>query len=71
MLPATVFAILNNRLERETMVYMDRAATILWFTQSWANPLIFTWKNEDFRRAIKMVLRIYNRINIDPENDIL
>ena len=71
MFPATVFAILNNRLARESMVYMDRAASILWFTQSWANPLIYAWKNEDFRRAIKTVLRIYNRININAENNIL
>ena len=71
MCPAAVFGFMNNRLARESLVHVDRAATILWWTQSWANPLIYAWKNEDFRRAIKAVLRIHPRaIHNDSEAGI-
>ena len=69
MCPATVFGFVNNHLARETLVYADRAATILWWTQSWANPLIYAWKNENFRRAIKTVLRIQTDTRIESAWD--
>ena len=60
MCPATVFGFVNNYLARETVVYADRVAIILWYTQAWVNPLIYAWKNENFRRAIMTMLRIHN-----------
>ena len=56
--PAIVFAIINNQLARETWIYMDRVTTTMWLTQNWANPLIYAWKDEDIRRAIKTILHI-------------
>ena len=64
--PAAVFGFVNNRIGRETMVHLDRAAAILWYTQCWANPLIYAWKDANFRRAIKTVLQIHNQT--EPDN---
>ena len=68
--PTIVFGIINHRLAHETWVYMDRVVTIMWLTQYWANPLIYAWKNGDFRRAMKTVLQIRSRgIHNHTESD--
>ena len=33
-------------------------AVLFWWTQSWANPLIYAWKSKHYRRAFKRVLRL-------------
>ena len=33
-----------------------RIGTLLWWTQSWANPLIYAWQNKYYRRAFKKEL---------------
>ena len=69
MFPSTLFSFVNNYpLPRKTLVYMDRAVFIMWSTQYWVNPLIYAWKNVDFRRAMKTVLSIRSRrIDIQAE----
>ena len=68
--PTIVFGIINHRLAHETWVYMDRVVTIMWLTQYWANPLIYAWKNGDFRRAMNTVLQIRSRwIHNHAESD--
>ena len=59
--PAAVFGFFNTRIGRENIVSVGRVATIMWQIQCWVNPLIFAWKNENFRRAIKTVLPIHSQ----------
>ena len=61
MFPATVYGFVKNWFTPQVIVYMHRAATIMWFTHYWADPVIYAWNNEDFRQAIKAILQIRSR----------
>ena len=56
--PAFLIGWLNNASFGDRWHYVHRASLILWWTNAWANPLIYAWKNKDFRRAFKLLLRV-------------
>ena len=57
-LPCTVLAYIAITTGQERFYTTYRIGALLWWTQSWANPIIYAWKNKYYKRAFKTALHL-------------
>ena len=65
-LPCTVLAYIAITTGQERFYTTYRIGSLIWWTQSWANPIIYAWENAHFRRAFKTALHL----NTSHDNNI-
>ena len=53
--------LLQNKVT-ELRVIMDRIASLIYFTNSFANPVIYAWKSQEFKEAFKKILHRKNSV---------
>ena len=52
----TAIQFVNNLTSRGAVIFLDRSLSILWWTNCWANPLVYAWQSEDIRKAFRKLL---------------
>ncbi len=55
-IPSAITASILNGQVSSTAFMIDKTVALFWWSNSWANPLIYAWKNIEFRRAFKRLL---------------
>ena len=55
-LPCTVLGYIAITTDQEQFHTTYRICALIWWTQSWANPIIYAWKNKHYNRAFKTAL---------------
>ena len=56
--PCVVLAYIAITTGQERFHTSYRVGALLWWTQSWVNPIIYAWENAHFRRAFKTALHL-------------
>ena len=65
-LPQFLFAQLLQNKRTEPRVIMERIASLIFYTNSFANPIIYAWKSQEFKRAFKKILHMKNTVHPFP-----
>ena len=63
-----VAAILQNN-RTFTTVIIERVTTLIYYTNSFLNPIIYAWKSKEFKTAFKKLLHLKNDVNTAPWQD--
>ena len=60
LLSVTPVLILQGSMDQIGNTYhvLERVSVIFWWNNCWINPVIYAWKDKDFRRSFRKLLRI-------------
>ena len=61
-IPQLYFAQLLQNKRTEFRYIMERIASLIYFTNSFVNPIIYAWKSQEFKEAFKKILHINNSV---------
>ena len=52
----TAIQFVNSLTSGGVLIFLDRSLSILWWTNCWANPIIYAWHSRDIRNAFRKLL---------------
>ena len=52
----TAIQLVNSLTSGGVLIFLDRSLSILWWTNCWANPIIYAWQSRDIRNAFRKLL---------------
>ena len=54
----TAIQFVNTLTSGGAVIFLDRSLSILWWTNCWANPIIYAWQSHDIRNAFRKLLAL-------------
>ncbi len=65
-IPAIIISIFNHKSAPVAVQILFEVTTIIWFSNSWVNVIVYAWQNKDFRKAFGHILGIKTSAAVHP-----